>query len=119
MEAAYSRIRPPKPASTQSESGLPSPALEWLWKYAADVRQPKILDCGPVRWSTVQILLARTAKVYVGDVISPLLNANAKFWDRSGKTPVFKINDFIAEFPAVPADTLTVAFCWHLFDLLP
>ncbi len=119
MQAASGRMRPAKPAPSDRVSGLPSPALEWLWKYLGDVRQPKILDCGPIRWSTIRILLARNAKLYVGDVISPLLNTSAKFWDRSGKAPVFKINDLLAEFPPVPPATLTGAFCWHLFDLLP
>jgi hypothetical protein len=119
MQAASSQIRPVKPAPSDRLSGLPSPALEWLWKYLGDVRRPRILHCGPVRWSTVEILLRRNAKLYLGDAISPLLNNNARFWDRSGKIPVFKLEDFWGEFPAIPPATLTVAFCWHLFDVLP
>lgn len=119
MQAAPRHVRSAKPAPNERVSGLPSPALEWLWKYLGDVRQPKILDCGPVRWSTIQILLARNTKLYLGDVISPLLHKNAKFWDRSGKTPVFKFDELVAEFPAIAPATLTGAFCWHLFDLLP
>jgi hypothetical protein len=119
MQAASSRIGAVKPVSRERLSGLPSPALEWLWKYLADVRQPRFLHCGPVRWNTIELLLQRNAKLYLGDAISPLLNENARFWDRRGKTPVFKIEDFMAEFPAIPPATLTAAFCWHLFDVLP
>ena len=119
MQATSSRTLPAEPASSELSSGLPSPALEWFWKYLGDVRQPKILNCGPLRCSTVQVLLARNAKLYQGDIISPLLNQNGNFWDSSGKTPVFKVHDFLAEFPRIPAASLTAVFCWHLFDLLP
>jgi len=67
----------------------------------------------------IDLLLRRNVKLYLGDAISPLLNDNARFWDQKGQTPVFKLGDFMAEFPPVPLGTLTAAFCWHLFDLLP
>ena len=119
MQAASSRMGTGKPASSERLAGPPSPALEWLWSYLADVRRPHILHCGPVRWGMMDLLLRRNVKLYLGDAISPLLNDNARFWDQKGKTPVFKLGEFMAEFPPVPPGTLTAAFCWQLFDLLP
>jgi len=119
MQPASSRMGAVKPVSSKPLSGFPSPALEWLWNYLADVRRPQILLCGPVHWKTVDILLRRNVKLYLGDAISPLMNDNARFWDRTREAPVFKLGDFMAEFPVVPPGTLTAAFCWHLFDLLP
>ena len=113
MQATSSRIGTGKPASSERLPGPPSPALEWLWGYLADVRRPHILHCGPVRWGMIDLLLRRNVKLYLGDAISPLLNDNARFWDQKGKTPVFKLGEFMAEFPPVPpGQTIgwTVAF---------
>lgn len=98
---------------------MESPALDWLWKYLADVPHPLILDCGPVKPQTVDILLRRGAKVYVADLVSPLQQDHAKFWDRSKKVPVFLVEEFLAQMLALPPASVNVIFAWHLLDLLP
>jgi hypothetical protein len=96
-----------------------SPALEWLWKYLLDTPHPEILDCGPVFQATVDVFLRRGAKVHVADLVTPLLKGEERFWNRSGKVPVFRVAEFLAQFPAVPPASLTVIFGWHVLDLLP
>ena len=96
-----------------------SPALEWLWSYLRDVRSPAILDCGPVRRATVEVLLARKVKLHISDVISPLQAGDTSLWNRAGKTPVFRTELFLAPFPSIEPGSLSAVFCWHLLDLLP
>lgn len=97
----------------------PSPALEWLWHHFEDVRHPHIFDCGPPCQSTLDVLLARGAKLYVADLISPLQRGGEDYWDRSGKEPVFRLDEFLAQLPKIPSASVSVIFCWHLLDLLP
>lgn len=96
-----------------------SPALDWLWKYLADVPHPLILDCGPVKPQTVDVLLRRGAKVYVADLVSPMQREEPKLWDRSKKIPVFRVEEYLAQMPAIPPASINVIFGWHLLDLLP
>lgn len=96
-----------------------SPALEWLWKYLSDVPNPQILDCGPVFQATVDVLLRRRAKVHVADLVTPAMKNEARLWDRSGKVPVFRVSELLAQFPKIPQGSLTVILGWHLLDLLP
>jgi hypothetical protein len=65
------------------------------------------------------VLLRRCAKLYVADLISPALRGDAQFWDRNRKTPVFRIDDFLAQLPKISANSLSAIFCWQLLDLLP
>ena len=97
----------------------PNPALEWLWKYLQDVPSPHILECGPVFQATVDVLLRRGAKLHVADLVTPLLKGEARLWDRSGKVPVFRVSELLAQFPAIPQGSLTLILGWHLLDLLP
>ncbi len=96
-----------------------SPALQWLWKQLADVPNPHILDCGRAKPQTLNLLIQRGAKIYVADLISTIQNANPMLWDRSRKVPVFLVDDFLAQMPNIPPDSLHAIFCWHLLDLLP
>lgn len=96
-----------------------SRGLEWLWQYLRDIPCPSILDCGPVRRSTADVLLRRGAKLYVADLVSPALRGEARFWDRARKTPVFRIDDFLSQLPEIPPGSLSTIFCWQLLDLLP
>lgn len=107
--------------STRAASGPASLSfgLEWLWQHLRDVRQPHVLDCGPVCRATVEVLLRRGAKVYVADLVSPALQGDTRFWDRSRKTPIFRIDDFLAQLPKIPPASLSAIFCWQLLDLLP
>ncbi len=96
-----------------------SAALEWLWGHLHDLRHPHVLDCGPVRPATVNVLLRRGAKLYVADLISPALKGDPAFWDRNRKCPVPRLEDFLAQVPRIPLASLSVVLCWHLLDLLP
>jgi len=96
-----------------------SPALDWLWKYLADVPRPLILDCGPVKPPTVDVLVGRGAKLYVADLVSALQQDHPQFWDRTKKVPVFLVQEFLAQMPPIPAASLNVICGWHLLDLLP
>jgi hypothetical protein len=98
---------------------VPSQGLEWLWKHLQDVRQPQILDCGPVSSATLQVLLNRRAKVYVADLITPALEADPRFWDRSKKTPLFLTADFLRQLPEISPASVTAVLSWNLLDLLP
>ncbi len=100
-------------------ANLPSPALEWLWQHFRDVRRPDVLDCGPLRTVTANILLRRCGKLYIADLVSPVQSNDARLWDRSGKVPVFLVEDFLAPPPNIPPASLAVILCWHLFDLVP
>jgi len=96
-----------------------SAALEWLWAQLHDVRSPHILDCGPIWQTTVDVLLRRGAKLYVSDLVTPALRGDEVFWDRRGKILAFRVIDFLAQLPPIPAGSLSVIFCWHLLDFLP
>jgi hypothetical protein len=102
-----------------SDPPATNPALEWLWKYLHDVPNPQILDCGPVFQATVDVLLRRGVKVHVADLVTPLLKGEARLWNRSGKVPVFRVEEFLELFPETRPGALTVIFGWHLLDLLP
>ncbi len=112
-----------KALSRTPRSGLstpvPSQGLEWLWKHLQDVRQPRILDCGPISPSTLQVLLNRRAKVYVADLITPALENDPRFWDRSNKAPVFLTADFLHQLPEIAPHSVTAVMSWNLLDLLP
>jgi len=95
-----------------------SAALEWLWQHLEDVASPRILDCGPVRRSTVGALLGRGAKLYMTDLISPL-QRKKDYWDYSRETLVFRTDSFLAQLPPIPRCSLNAVLCWQLLDLLP
>lgn len=99
--------------------GAVSPGLDWVWQFLRDVKSPQILDCGPLKTRTVDTLLHRSAKVYLSDLVSPLLADDTSFWDLSGKTPVFLAEDFLRLLPRIPPQSLTVILAWQLPDLVP
>jgi hypothetical protein len=111
----------PLKATGQSGVGAPieSPGLQWLWKYLADIPNPHILDCGKAKPQTLNLLIKRGARVYVGDLVTTVQRVNPMLWDRSQKVPVFLVNDFLAQIPNIPPESLHAIFCWHLLDLLP
>jgi hypothetical protein len=96
-----------------------SPGLQWLWKYLADVPNPHVLDCGKAKPQTLNLLIRRGARVYIADLVSTVQRVNPMLWDRSQKVPVFLVEDFLAQMPNIPAESLDAIFCWHLLDLLP
>ncbi len=96
-----------------------SRALEWLWRRLEDIRNPHILDCGPVSQATLNVLFRRGAKLYVADLVTPARRGDAEFWDRSKKQPLFLLEKFLDQIPSLPPGSLAAIFCWHLFDLLP
>lgn len=96
-----------------------SQGLEWLWQHLRDIRHPHTLDCGPVSPSTLDALLRRGVKFYSADLITPLLHSNPKFWDRTGKTPVFLPSQVLAELPAIPPGSLSAILSWNLLDFVP
>ena len=102
----------------EGQAGV-SPALEWLWQHLRDVRQPHILDCGPVSQATVDVLLRRGAKLYVADLVSPAQRGEVAYWDRSGRSALFRLEAFLAQVPNIPFGSLSAVFGWHLLDLLP
>jgi hypothetical protein len=107
------------PAKSGANSVFESPALEWLWKYLADVPRPHVLDCGRVKPQTVEVLIQRHSKVFVADIVTPAQQDDPKLWNRSKKVPVFLVEEFLAQMPVVPPASLNVIFGWHLLDLLP
>jgi hypothetical protein len=96
-----------------------SGSLDWLWARLRDNPRPRVLDCGPVRESTVNVLVERGSKLYVADLLSFVSGSNGNLWDRAGKTPVFRTERLLSELPVIPPGSLSVAFCWQLLDLLP
>jgi hypothetical protein len=98
---------------------MPSHGLEWLWLQLRDVRRPHVLDCGPIRQTTLNVLLKRGVKLYVADLITPLLRGNPKFWEKTKKGPVFKTDVFLEQIPAIEPGSQDGVFCWHLLDLVP
>ncbi|HEV2500386.1 MAG TPA: hypothetical protein VGY31_12480 [Terriglobia bacterium] len=107
--------------AARSATGAPaaSQGLDWLWQHLRDVPNPHALDCGPVSPATLQLLLRRGAKFYGADLMTPLLQSDARLWDRSGKTPVFLPSEFLNLLPPISERSLTVILSWNLFDLAP
>ena len=97
----------------------PSRALQLLWQHLAPIRHPHFLECGPVSQSTLDVLLLRGARLYVADLITPARQNTAAFWTRRGKTAVFLADDFLAQIPAIPPESISAICCWGLLDLLP
>ena len=92
---------------------------EWIWRHLANVRRPHVLECGTIRQTSLDVLLARRAKIYVADLITPALENASHFWSKEGKRPVFLTAEFLAQLPPVPPGSLSVITCWGLLDLLP
>lgn len=119
MPSTASKVAWKSNARTDENPAVPSPALEWLWKYLSDIPNPHILDCGKVKPQTVDLLIRRGSKVFVADLVSTIQRVNPMLWDRSKKVPVFLVDDFLAQMPPIPSSSLNAIFCWHLLDLLP
>lgn len=100
-------------------TGIASPALEWLWWYLRDNPNPHVLDCGGARQSAVDAIFRRGGKLFVADLIRPILSEGECYWDRSQKTPVFRVEEFLRELPSVPRESLSAILAWHVLDLLP
>jgi hypothetical protein len=105
--------------SLRGEGKMPSHGLEWLWQQLRDVRRPHVMDCGPIRQTTLDVLLRRGVKLYIADLISPLQRGNPKFWDKTKKVPVFLTDVFLEQIPKIPPGSQDGVFCWHLLDLIP
>ena len=103
------RLRPRQPAG----------ALQWLWQYLSHRSHPRVFDCGPIHQSTLNVLLLRGAKLYVTDLITPAQQNDSAFWSRQEKTAVFLIDDFLAQIPAIPPDSISAICSWGLLDALP
>lgn len=114
-----SRQETAKTASRNETTPMPSHGLEWLWQQLRDVRRPHILDCGPLRQTTLDVLLKRGVKLYVGDIISSLQRGNPKFWDKTQKVPRFLTQVLLEQIPNLEAGSQDGVFCWHLLDLVP
>jgi hypothetical protein len=104
---------------TPAASPATSPGLQWLWQQLSHVPHPHCFECGPIRQSTLDVLLLRGAKLYHADLITPLQQSNAIFWSLQAKTPVFLTDDFMAQIPPIPPASLSAICCWGLLDLLP
>ncbi len=104
---------------TPAASPTASRGLQWLWQHLSNVRHPHCFECGPIRQSTLDVLLLRGAKLYLSDLITPAQQGNSVFWSRQGKTSVFLVDDFLAQMPPIPPDSLSAICCWGLLDLLP
>ena len=102
-------LRPPAPSS----------ALEWLWQNLRDVKRPYVLDCGPVCQATLNVLLKRGVKLYVADLVTPVGQADSRFFRQAGRKTVFSTDEFLAELPPIPSASLSAIVCWHLLDLVP
>lgn len=96
-----------------------SKGLDWLWRHCQEVRQPHILDCGPISQSTLGVLVHRGVKFYAADMITPALENHSRFWDWSKKAPRFFVSDFLSEIPEIPAGSLTAVLSWNLLDFIP
>jgi len=111
---------------TQEEAGrtpaatpAASRGLQWLWQHLSHLRHPHCFDCGPIYQSTLDVLLLRGAKLYLADLITPAQQNPSQFWSRQGKTQVFLVDDFLAQTPPIPRESLAGICCWGLLDLLP
>ena len=114
-------VRPSRPATSPAPGGaaLPSFGLRWLWQYLQDIPRPQLLDCGPLRASTMRVVLDRCGRVYRGDLVSPLERREPALWDRSGKSPLFLTELLLDYLPEIFPASLSVIFSWQLFDLVP
>ena len=108
-----------KTASSVHSAPVTSQALEWVWHYLQDVRNPHVLDCGAVSSASVSILMRRGAKVYVADLIVSLQRGDPAYWRRVGKKLTFCLDEFLAQLPRIPTASLNLICCWHLLDLIP
>jgi hypothetical protein len=106
-------------ARTAAAAAGASRGLQWLWQHLSHLRHPHCFECGPIRQSTLDVLLLRGAKLYLSDLITPLQKNDSAFWSRQGKTSVFLIDDFLALIPPIPPESLSAICCWGLLDLLP
>lgn len=106
-------------AKTGGGSAGTSRGLQWLWQHLSHLRHPHCFECGPLRQSTLDVLLLRGAKLYACDLITPARQTSSVFWRAQGKTQVFLIDDFLAQIPPIPAESLSAICCWGLLDLLP
>jgi hypothetical protein len=106
-------------ARGSADSPAASPGLQWLWQHHSTLRHPQCFECGPIRQSTLDVLLLRGAKVYHSDLITPALQGNKVFWSSKDKTPVFLVDDFLAQIPPIPPASLSAICCWGLLDMLP
>ncbi len=113
-----SRHESAKPVAT-SDAKMPSHGMEWLWQQLRDVRRPLVLDCGPLRQTTLDILLRRGVKLCVADIVSPLQRGNPKFWDKTKKVPVFLTETLLDQIPKIAPGTQDAVLLWHLLDLVP
>jgi hypothetical protein len=115
----------PQNASTDAQRGQKagspgtSQGLDWLWRHVQDVRHPRVLDCGPICQATLEALVRRGAKFYGADLITPALQNDARFWDRSKKVPLFLVSDFLSQLPEIPPHSLTAVLSWNLLDFVP
>ena len=96
-----------------------SGSLDWLWARLQDNPHPCVLDCGPVRSSTVNVLLERGSRLHVADLLSLVSRSDGKLWDHSGKAPVFRTERLLSELPTIHPGSVSIVFCWQLLDLLP
>jgi hypothetical protein len=108
-----------KTPQLQAGASGASQGLEWLWRHFEDVRHPRVLDCGPVSQSTLEVLVGRGAKFYAADLITPALENDSRFWDHSKKCPLFLATDFLAQIPDIPPKSLSVVLSWNVLDFLP
>jgi hypothetical protein len=104
---------------TAAASPATSRGLQWLWQHLSHLRHPACLDCGPIYQSSLDVLLLRGAKLYLSDLITPVQQDPTVFWSRQGKKHVFLIDDFLAQIPPIPQESLSLICCWGLLDLLP
>lgn len=106
--------------TSRQQTGAPaSQGLDWLWRHLQDVREPRVLDCGPVSQATIEVLVRRRAKFYVSDLITPALENDPRFWDRSKKSPVFLASEFLSQIPEIPHSSITAVLSWNLLDFVP
>jgi hypothetical protein len=104
---------------TPGASPATSRGLQWLWQHLSNVRHPHLFECGPIRQSTLDVLLLRGAKLYHADLITPVQQGNKAYWSQQGKTTVFLVEEFLALIPPIPAQSLSAICCWGLLDILP
>jgi hypothetical protein len=103
----------------QADAPGRSQGLDWLWRHLQDVRHPRILDCGPVCQATLEVLVRRGAKFYSTDLMTPAIQNDARFWDRSKKNPLFLVSEFLSQLPEIPPSSLTAILSWNLLDFVP
>lgn len=110
---------PEHTSRTSASSSTTSRGLEWLWQYLSHRPNPSFFECGPVHQSTLDVLVLRAAELYVTDLITPAQQSDSAFWSRQEKTTVFLIDDYLAQIPAIPPDSISVILSWGLLDALP